>query len=398
MSLLAGARVVLGVTGSIAAYKAAELASALTQAGAQVDVALSRGAEQFVAPMTFEALTQRQVVTADTPMTPEHRIAHVELGRAADVVVIAPATATTIARLALGLAEDAVSEIALVSAAPVVLAPAMEPGMLAHPATQANLDALRGRGVHVVPPGEGRLASGATGPGRLPPTETLVDAVRLVLGRSGPLAGRSIVISAGGTREFMDPVRYIGNRATGRQGVALARAAVERGANVRLVIGAATVDPPYGVTTRQVESADAMLEALEAATRDCDALIMNAAVGDFRPASQAAGKIKRRAGVPFVALVENPSLLDALRGDFVRVAFAAETDDHESNAQSKLRELELDAVVVNDVASADRGFAASTNEVTMLTRDGGRREVSLRSKAAVADAVLDLVQELLDAK
>ena len=398
MSVLAGARVVLGVTGSIAAYKAAEFASALTQAGAHVDVALSHGAEQFVAPMTFEALTQRLVVTADTPMTPEHRIAHVEVGREADAIVIAPATATTIARLALGLAEDAVSEIALVSAAPMVVAPAMEPGMLAHPATQANLDALRSRGVHVVPPDEGRLASGATGPGRLPPTETLVDAVRLVLGRFGPLAGRSIVVSAGGTREFMDPVRYIGNRATGRQGVALARAAVERGADVRLILGTATVDPPYGVAAERVESADAMLDALRDATADCDALVMNAAVGDFRPAQQSTGKIKRRAGVPVVGLVENPSLLAALSGDFVRVAFAAETDDHEANALAKLDELDLDAVVVNDVAAADRGFAAATNEVTMLTRNGGRRDVSLRSKEAVADAVLDLVQELLFAK
>ena len=298
MSVLAGARIVLGVSGSIAAYKAAELASTLTQAGAHVDVALTRGAEQFVAPMTFEALSQRAVVTADTPMTSEHRIAHVEAGRAADVIVIAPATASAISRLALGLAEDIVTEIALVSAAPVVVAPAMEPGMLAHPATQANLSTLRGRGVHVVPPAEGRLASGATGQGRLPATEVLVDAVRLVLGRSGPLAGRSIVVSAGGTREFLDPVRYLGNRATGRQGVALSRAALERGAAVQLVLGAAVVEPPYGVAAQLVDSADAMLQALRAATQGCDALIMNAAVGDFRPTHQATAKIKRRAGVP----------------------------------------------------------------------------------------------------
>ena len=398
MSVLAGARVVLGVSGSIAAYKAADLASALTQAGAHVDVALTRGAEGFVAPMTFEALTRRPVVTADTPMTSDHRITHVELGRAADAFVIAPATASAIARLALGLAEDIVTEIALVGAAPVVVAPAMEPGMLAHPATQANLETLRSRGVHVVPPAEGRLASGATGPGRLPATETLVDAVRLVLGRSGPLAGRSIVVSAGGTREFLDPVRYLGNRATGRQGVALARAALERGAAVQIVLGAAAVEPPYGVAAQRVESADEMLQALRAATQGCDALIMNAAVGDFRPTHQAAAKIKRRAGAPTVTLVENPSLLAALTGDFVRVAFAAETDDHEAGARAKLHELGLDAVVVNDVAAADRGFAASTNAVTMLTRDGERREVSLRSKAAVADAVLDLVQGLLDAR
>ena len=367
MSVLAGARIVLGVSGSIAAYKAAELASTLTQAGAHVDVALTRGAEQFVAPMTFEALSQRAVVTADTPMTSEHRIAHVEVGRAADVIVIAPATASAISRLALGLAEDIVTEIALVSAAPVVVAPAMEPGMLAHPATQANLSTLRGRGVHVVPPAEGRLASGATGQGRLPATEVLVDAVRLVLGRSGPLAGRSIVVSAGGTREFLDPVRYLGNRATGRQGVALSRAALERGAAVQLVLGAAVVEPPYGVAAQLVDSADAMLQALRAATQGCDALIMNAAVGDFRPTHQATAKIKRRAGVPAVPLTENPSLLAALTGDFVRVAFAAETEDHEASARAKLHELELDAVVVNDVTAFE---AEGMAEVCASSRVG----------------------------
>ncbi len=395
MSVLAGSRIVLGVTGSIAAYKAADLASMLTRAGAEVDVALTQSAVGFVTPMTFEVLTQRPVVTADTPLTPDSSITHVEVGRAAHAIVVAPATASSIARLAHGLTEDIVTGIALVSAAPVVVAPTMEPGMFAHAATQANLTVLRDRGVHVVPPEEGRTASGAMGQGRLPPTERLVDALRLVLGRSGPLEGRTIAVSAGGTREFLDPVRFLGNRATGTQGVALARAALERGANVRLVLGAGTVTPPYGVETTNVITTHEMLDALRDATDGCHALIMNAAVGDFRPASPSTSKIKRRDGIPSLELAENPSLLESLTGDFVRVAFAAETDDYEVNARAKLEELDLDAVVVNDVAGADRGFAASTNAVTMLTRGGDKRDVPLQSKEGVADAVLDLVEEFL---
>lgn len=398
MSAFSGSRIALGVTGSIAAYKAADLASSLAQAGAEVDVALTRAAEGFVKPMTFEVLTQRSVITADTPLTSESRITHVEVGRAAEAIVIAPATASSIARLALGLAEDVVTEIALVSAAPVVVAPAMEPGMLAHPATQANLEVLRARDVHVVPPEEGRLASGAIGPGRLPSTERLMDAIRLVLGRSGPLAGCTIAVTAGGTREFLDPVRYLGNRATGMQGVALARAALERGASVRLLLGSGTAVPPYGVETTLATTAREMQDALRSVTDGCDALIMNAAVGDFRPAATSASKIKRREGVPRIEFAENPSLIGSLEGDFVRVAFAAETENHEANARAKLDELRLDAIVVNDISAPDRGFAAPTNAVTMLTRAGDKQEVALQSKDGIARVVLDLVQELLKSR
>jgi len=398
VSILSGTRVILGVTGSIAAYKAADLASALTQAGVQVDVALTRAAENFVTPMTFEAVTQRPVVTSETPMTRENRVAHVEVGRSADAIVIAPATASSIARIAFGLAEDPVTEMVLVSGAPLVVAPAMEPGMFAHPATQTNLKILRDRGVHVIPPDHGRLASGLVGQGRLPLKSVLLDALRLVLGRSGPLAGRTIVVSAGGTREHLDPVRHIGNRASGRQGIALARAAMEQGAAVRLVLGAATVTPPYGVDTSSVETTAEMLEALSVATVGCDALIMNAAIGDFRPAHYSPAKIKRRVATPIFELEETPSLLKSLTGEFVRVAFAAETEDHEMNARQKLEELQVDAVVVNDVGASDRGFAAGTNAVTMISRSGQRREVALTSKEDVASAVLDLVQELLAAR
>ena len=395
MSVLSGARVVLYVTGGIAAYKASDLASKLTQAGAEVDAVLSRAAADFVGPLTFQALTQRTVYSADAAMTADNEIAHVRLARDSDILVVAPATANAIARLAHGQADDLGSAIALSTQAPIVVAPAMEPAMYANPATQDNLATLRRRGVRVIEPDSGRLASGAQGKGRLPETPVLLDALRATLGRNGPLKDRVLVVSAGGTREYMDPVRFIGNPASGRQGVELARAAIERGAATRLVLGSATVDPPAGADTVRVESAKEMLDALRQAVKGCDALIMNAAVGDYRPAATSDVKLKRGGKPAGIDLIENPDLLQSLPGDFLRIGFAAETNDHLDNARSKLRAKELDALVVNDVAGADRGFAAETNAVTILRPDQPDREIPLSSKAEVAAAVLDVVVELI---
>ena len=395
MSVLNGARVVLYVTGGIAAYKASDLASKLTQAGSKVDAVLSRAAENFVGPLTFQALTQRAVYSADAAMTAEHEIAHVRLARDADVVVVAPATANGIARLAHGQADDLGSAIALATQAPIVVAPAMEPGMYANPATQDNLATLRRRGVRVIEPASGRLASGAQGQGRLPDTPVLLDVIRETLGRNGPLKDRVLVVSAGGTREYMDPVRFIGNPASGRQGVELARAAIERGATTRLVLGSGTEDPPVSAETTRVESADEMLQALREAVQGCDALIMNAAVGDYRPAVTSDVKLKRGGKPAGIDLIENPDLLQSLPGDFLRIGFAAETNDHLENARAKLHAKELDALVVNDVARSDRGFAAETNAVTIIRPDQPDREIPLSSKAEVASAVLDVVVELI---
>ena len=318
MSLLNGARVVLYVTGGIAAYKVSDLSSKLTQAGTEVDVVLSRAAEDFVGPLTFQALTQRTVYRADDAMTADNEIAHVRLAAEADVLLVAPATANAIARLAHGQADDLGSAVALSTQAPMVVAPAMEPGMYANPATQDNLDTLRRRGVHVIEPESGRMASGAQGQGRLPETPVLLDVIRATVGRDGPLKDRVLVVSAGGTREYMDPVRFIGNPASGRQGVELARAAIERGATTRLVLGSGTVEPPAGAETVRVESAGEMLEALQDAVQGCDALIMNAAVGDYRPASSSDVKLKRGGEPAGIDLIENPDLLQALQGDFLR--------------------------------------------------------------------------------
>ena len=395
MSVLDGAHVVLWVTGSIAAYKASDLASKLTQAGTKVDVILSKAAESFVGALTFEALTHRAVLHADDAMTADHRIAHVEIAKDADIVVVAPATANTIARLAHGQADDLGAAVVLTTGAPVMVAPAMESDMYAHSATQANLTALRERKVRIVEPATGRLASGAYGPGRLPTTPELMDVIREVLGRDGPLNGRVLVVSAGGTREHLDPVRFIGNPASGRQGVELARASIERGAATRLVLGPATIDPPINAETTHVSSASEMLDALRQATCGCDVLIMNAAVGDYRPVVTSKSKLKRDGMNTRIDLVENPDLLASLQGDFIRVGFAAETDNHLTNAREKLRVKGLDALVVNDVAQSDRGFGAETNAVTILRPNYCDQEVTLTGKAAVADAVLDVVVELV---
>lgn len=395
MSVLQGARVVLYVTGGIAAYKVSDLASKLTQAGKEVDVVLSRAAEDFVGPLTFQALTQRTVYRAADAMTADNEIAHVRLAADADVLLVAPATANAIARLAQGQADDLGSAVALSTRAPIVVAPAMEPGMYANPATQDNLDTLRRRGVRVIEPESGRMASGAEGQGRLPETPVLLDVIRVTLGRDGPLKDRVLVVSAGGTREYMDPVRFIGNPASGRQGVELARAAIERGATTRLVLGSGTVEPPAGAETTRVESAEEMLGALRTAVDGCDALIMNAAVGDYRPASTSDVKLKRGGEATGIDLIENPDLLQSLQGDFLRVGFAAETNDHLENARSKLLGKELDALVVNDVAGSDTGFAAETNAVTILRPEHPDLEIPLTSKSGVASAVLDVVVEMI---
>lgn len=396
MSVFSGARIVLCVTGSVAAYKASDFASALRQAGVEVDVVLSSAAESFVGPLTFQALTQRHVYTASDLMTQENQIAHIQLAKDADAVVVAPASADAIARIAQGRADDLVASIALTTTSPMVMAPAMESDMFANAATQANIKLLRERGVQIIEPETGRLASGSLGKGRLPETTVLVDVLRQVLGRRGPLEGRMVVISAGGTREFLDPVRFIGNPSSGRQGVALARAALERGATVRLVLGPSTATPPTNAEIVRVESALEMLSELEKATDGCDVLIMNAAVGDYRADEVASSKLKRGSVPPEMKLVENPDVLESLQGEFVRVGFAAETHDHTANARRKLDEKSLHAMVVNDVGGAETGFAAETNAVTILRHDKPDQDVELSSKQAIADTVLDVVVELLD--
>ena len=392
---LNGRHVVLGVSGSIASYKAAEVTSRLVQAGATVDVALTRAATEFITPLTFRALTGRQPYV-DMFRDGAEGEAHVELARRADLMLIAPASASTMARLAYGLAEDFVALTALATQAPLLLAPAMDSQMWEHPATQANRVLLEERGVQFLGPAEGRLASGRVGSGRLLDPEAIVGLVEARLGRErGDLAGRRIIVTAGGTREAVDPVRYVGNRSSGKQGYAIAAAARNRGAEV-VLISSAALAPPVGVRVVTVESALELQRALQAECGRADALIMAAAVADYRPSEAATHKIKRGGREELtISLVQNPDIIAGVRGDLVKVAFAAETDDLLANAERKLAAKGAQLIVANDVSASDAGFAVDTNRAVILDTHGGREELPLLSKYDVGMRVLDRVAELL---
>ena len=386
----------LGVGGGIAAYKAAELVRLLDKAGAEVTVAMTASAQKFVGPMTFQALTRRPVFTDPWSLTEEATIGHIQLADRADLVILAPATANLIARLAAGQADDAVSTVVLATRAPVLIAPSMNVNMWQHPITRANVQRLVDvAGYQVVGPGTGFLACQWTGPGRLAEPADIVEAAATVLAPQD-LAGTRVVVSAGPTYEAIDPVRFIGNRSSGKMGTALAAAARRRGADVTLVLGPSAVTPPIGVTTMNVESAAQMQWALADATKDADVVIMTAAVGDFRPAKLAEHKLKRgelgtRAELE---LVQNPDLLAELgnkRGASATpllVGFAAETQDVIRNAEKKLASKKCDLVVANDVSEPGAGFAVDTNRVTLVDARGAT-ELPAGTKAEVAHRILD---------
>jgi phosphopantothenoylcysteine decarboxylase/phosphopantothenate--cysteine ligase len=396
--VLAGKRVTLGVTGSIAAYKAIGLASALHQSGAVVDVAMTPDAQRFVQPLSFQAITHRPVFADLWAPGMETDIAHVTLGRESDLIVVAPATANLLAKLAHGMADDPVSVTALAARCPVVVAPAMDAGMYTHPATAANVALLRERGTVIVEPEEGHLASGLSGLGRLAAPETILDIIRTTLGASGDLAGRRLMITAGGTQEAIDPVRYIANHSSGKTGYAIAEAARDRGAQVVLVTTPTALRQPAGMRVIHVKSAREMLEVLTDHYARLDALIMAAAVGDFRVESPPDQKLKRGEHVLDLRLVPNPDLLAqtaSLAADPrpLRVGFAAETQDLVEHASEKLARKSLDLIVANDV-TADV-FGADTNQVTLLWSDGRRQDLPRMPKAEVAERVLDAVAVLL---
>ncbi len=395
-----GKRVVLGVTGSIACFKAAQLCSSLVQLGAEVDVILTASAQKFITPLTFQALTRRPVYTDLYDVLPDLSSAHVELGMRADVLVVCPASATTLSRLAHGSAEDMLSCTALATTAPLVIAPAMNVTMWQHPATQANMTLLRTRGAIQVGPVQGRLAEGITGMGRLAPLEDVVAAVRVALGKPGTLSGRKVVVSGGGTQEPLDPVRYIGNRSSGKMGYALAEAARDRGAAVTLVSGPSALDAPWGVRIERVETASEMLAAILAVNDGADALIMSAAVADFRPETASQHKIKKQTGDALdLRLVQNDDILKRVHERFgdqlIKVGFAAESRDVVEEAARKLSAKGLHLICANDVTEAGSGFGTDTNRVTLLGRDGTREDLPLLSKDEVADRILDRLEQLL---
>jgi phosphopantothenoylcysteine decarboxylase/phosphopantothenate--cysteine ligase len=393
-----GKNVVLGVTGSIAVYKAADIASKLTQRGLCVDVVMTRAAMQFVTPLTFRSITHRPVVTDMFDLASEFSVEHVALAERADLVVIAPATADTIAKLAAGIADEMLFSTVLATRAPVILAPAMDAGMWQNSITQENLAKLRARAFTIVGPGYGRLASGLVGMGRLIENEDILGTIYHVLGRKGDLAEKQIVVSAGGTQEPIDLVRYIGNRSSGKMGYAIAEAARDRGAVVTLVTGPTALPAPPGVDVMHVHTAEQMRDAVLKATAAADVLIMAAAVADYRPATVAEGKIKREADTLNLELVKTSDILGEVKRDIIKVGFAAESGDMIARATEKLRKKRLDLIVVNDITAKDSGFDTDTNRVTFIGRDGKIEQLPLMLKSEVAHRILDRVVALLSSK
>lgn len=397
--------VVLGVTGGIAVYKAADLASKLTQAGAVVDVVMTDAATQFVTPLTFQALTRRPVFTAmfqglaggTSPSAVN--ISHVLLARRAELIVIAPLTANTLAKLSYGLADELLCATVLASSCPLLLAPAMETHMWQNAATQENMARLKQRGAYVVGPGAGRLASGASGPGRMAEPAEIFDMARYVIGCSGPLAGKRVVVSAGGTREPIDPVRYVGNRSSGKMGYAVAAAARDAGAAVTLISAPVELSAPAGVTRVSIETAAQMHAAVLAACEGADALVMAAAVADFRPQQASEQKIKKESATLSLPLARTVDILKDVSARFpglVKIGFAAESEQLLSHARAKLESKNVDIIVANDVTAEGSGFGVDTNQVTLLHKDGRIEALPLQSKAEVAERIVDAIRELLD--
>ncbi len=394
----AGRHVVLGVSGGIACYKSCILARRLTEAGARVDTVLTQGAGEFVRPLTFEALTGRPVLSSIWERG--GALAHVRLGRDADLAIVAPATAHLIARMAQGMADDLLTALLLAWTAPVLLAPAMNDDMYAHPQTQSNLERLRARGIALVGPEVGALAEGPSErPGRMSEPETiLAHAARLLRGQ-GRLAGRRVVVTAGPTRESIDPVRVVTNRSSGKMGYRIAEAAWERGAEVVLVSGPVALPPPVGVTLRRVESTKELEQAVRAELPAADILVMAAAPADFRPSSPSESKRSRVDGALAIPMEPTDDILSATRDQrkpgSVTVGFALETGDALAKGRAKLERKDLDLIVVNDALEPGAGFEHETNRVAVIGRDGTPRIFPLQSKREVAEAILDAVEQAL---
>ncbi len=401
MSILADKHILLGVTGSIAAYKAVELASKLTQAGAQVDVILTPSAEKFVTALTFQSVTGRKAFTEADLWGGQAHVLHVGLGHSADLLAIVPCTANTIAKLAHGLADNLLTVTALAAGCPILIAPAMDVGIYSNPATQDNVRLLNERQVYFAGPAEGRMASGLTGLGRLLEPAELFGHIRLLLGQKGPLTGRKVVVTAGGTQEPLDPVRVITNRSSGKQGYAIAQAAIDSGATVVLITAPTCLPAPVGARVIRADTVQAMLDAVLLESSQADALIMAAAVADFRSARVAGNKLKRRDGIPQVELEAAPDILLAVsklgkqRPRRV-IGFAAESRDLIENAHAKLISKKLDLLVANDISASDAGFGVDTNRVTFLYPNAPAESLPLMDKAEVAETLIAHLSNLLE--
>ncbi|MBW2609335.1 MAG: bifunctional phosphopantothenoylcysteine decarboxylase/phosphopantothenate--cysteine ligase CoaBC [Deltaproteobacteria bacterium] len=390
-------KIIVGVTGGIAAYKAAELVRILARAGAHIQVAMTASATKFVAPLTFETVSGNRVVwdMFDRGTAP---LDHIQLGQESDLIIVAPATANFIAKMAHGIADDFLSTMVLAATARILVCPSMNSQMFVNPVVQENLKRIAGMGSVIMEPGEGELACQTEGPGRLPEPEDIAEQARMLLSQQD-LSGLKVLVTSGATIESIDPVRYITNRSTGKMGYALARAARLRGASVTLVSGPTALEPPYGVQVREIKTAEEMKQAVFDNHTDSDIIIKAAAVSDYRPRNSAQQKIKKGEESLTLDLVRNPDILEELGkaktdSGYTLVGFAAETEELLKNATEKLRKKNLDIIVANDVSREDAGFESDTNLVKIIYRDGSIEELPLMTKDDVANHLLDRIKEL----
>ncbi len=402
MNIFDGKRIILGVTGSIAAYKSAELASRLAKSGALVDVILTEAASKLISPLTFSSLTGRRAYLDGDLWQVDDHVLHIEMGEKNQAFLIAPATANTIAKLAHGLADNLLTLSALASRTNIIIAPAMDGGMYSHQATQDNLEILKKRDVEIWGPAAGRLASGLSGKGRMLEPDQLFGQLRRRLGKAGLLAGKKVVVTAGGTQEPIDPVRILSNRSSGKQGFAIAQAALDQGAQVVLITGPVCINTPVGASRVDVQSAEQMAAAVLGEVEKADMLIMAAAVADYKPSQTAKKKIKKdQGGLTVLNLEQTPDILQLVadlkkktdRGPGITVGFAAETEDLLKNAKSKLVDKKLDLIVANDVSRRDAGIGADLNQVTFIWKDGQSKDFPLMSKDEVGSL---LIQETVN--
>ncbi|MGA2504578.1 MAG: bifunctional phosphopantothenoylcysteine decarboxylase/phosphopantothenate--cysteine ligase CoaBC [Anaerolineales bacterium] len=401
MSIFTSKHILLGVTGSIAAYKSADLASKLTQAGAQVDVILTPAAQKFISPLTFQSVTGRKAFTDADLWGGEAHVLHVGLGQSADLLVIAPCTANTIGKLAHGLADNLLTITALAMRSSILIAPAMDAGMFEHPVTQENIHLLSERGIHFAGPDEGHMASGLSGRGRMVEPAELMGHIRLILGKGGKLAGKKIVVTAGGTQEPLDPVRMLSNKSSGKQGYAIVQAALDAGGSVVLITALTSLTSPVGAQVIQVRTAQEMQEAVLKEAKGSAALVMAAAVADFRPKTVAKNKLKKLDGIPQVELEAAPDILLAVanmrsKKPQVVIGFAAESKNLIENASRKLKSKKLDILVANDISAPDAGFSVDTNRVTLLFPNAKAKVLPLMSKSEVAETLITHLGELLE--
>lgn len=392
---LIGKQIMLGVTGSIAAYKAAELASHLTQQGAEVKTILTESALEFITPLTFQSVSGQKAYTEADLWGGEGHVVHVSIGHTTDLLIIAPASANTIAKLAHGVADNLLTVTALAAACPLIVAPAMDAGMYQHPATVENVKILKSRGVIITGPAEGHLASGLTGPGRMQDPDTIIAEARFILSRSAPLKGKKIIVTAGGTREAIDPVRFISNHSSGKQGYAIAQAALDMGSSVTLITAPTALNPPYGCQLFKVESAEQMQTAVLSEIPDADALVMAAAVADFRPTEPSKEKIKKERGLNSIAVEATNDILQMVAAekkkkslDLKIIGFAAESENLKANATKKLKAKDMDMIVANDISDPRAGFGVDTNKVLLLYADGSTEKLPLMPKSEVAEKII----------